>query len=137
MSCRRCVQHFQAAQQRLAVDQQVGDEDDHAARVQRLGGPPQDLLDVGLLARLADVHRVDDGVDVRHLAAGRHDLAHVGVERDAADGVLLAQQQVGQAGAGGAAVGVLVERAAAVVHRLADIDDRWQRRLVSASYCLI
>ena len=28
------------------------------------------------------------------LAAGRHDLAHVGVEGDAADGVLLAQQQV-------------------------------------------
>ena len=51
-----------------------------------------------------------DGVDVRLLAARRHDLPHVRVEGDAADGVLLAQQQVGQAGGDGAGVVVLVQR---------------------------
>ena len=71
------------------------------------------------------------------LAAGGHDLAHVLVEGDQADRVLLAQQQVGQAGGDGAGVVVLVERAAAVVHRLADIDDQVQRRLVSSSNCLM
>ena len=41
---------------------------------------------------------------------GRHDLADVLVEGDQADGVLLPQQQVGQAGGDGAGVVVLVQR---------------------------
>ena len=40
-----------------------------------------------------------------------------------ADGVLLAQEQVAEAGGDGAGVVVLVERPAAVVHRLADVHD--------------
>ena len=60
----------------------------------------------GLLTCIA----LTDGVDVRLLAARRDDLAHVRVERDQADGVLLAEQQVRQAGGGGAGVLVLVQR---------------------------
>ena len=78
------------------------------------------VLSRGRLTSIA----LHDGVDVRLLAARRDDLAHVLVEGDAADRVLLAQQQVGQAGGDGAAVVVLVQRPAAVVHRLADVDDQ-------------
>ena len=46
------AEHLQAAEERLAVDQQVGDDDDHAAAGDALGDAAQDLLDVGLLARL-------------------------------------------------------------------------------------
>jgi hypothetical protein len=50
------AKHLQAAEQRPAVHEQVGDDHDHAAGGDGLGDPAEDLLDVGLLARPADVH---------------------------------------------------------------------------------
>ena len=52
------------------------------------------------------------------------DLAHGFVERDAADGVLLPQQQVGQAAAAVAAYSYLFSGPAAVLHAGRDVDEQ-------------
>ena len=121
MSCRLCDEHLQAAEEGLAIDQQVGDNNNHTPTGDGLGHAAQDLLDVGLVAGPAHIHRLDDAVDVSLLAARRQDLAHVLVEGDDANGVLLPQQQIAQAGRDGATIIVLVQRSTAVVHRLADV----------------
>src|SRR5206468_10507425 len=107
--------HHQAAEQRLAVDEQVGDDHDQAAALNTLADLAEELLDVGLLARAADGHRFDNGDDVDHVAAGRQHLPDVLVEGDHADRVLLAQQQISEAGPDGAGVLVLVERTMPIV----------------------
>ena len=58
------AEHFQAAEQRFAVNEQIGDNNDQAATVDAFADAAEDFFDVGLLARPADVHRLDDGVDV-------------------------------------------------------------------------
>ena len=118
------AQHFQAAEQRLAVDQQVGDEDDHAAAVRRVSVTRRRIFSMSVFSRgrLTCIALTMASMCVCWLR-GRHDLAHVRVEGDAADRVLLAQAAGSQAGGDGAGVVVLVQRAAAVVHRLADVDD--------------
>ena len=56
-------------------------------------------------------------------AAGRNDLANLLVKGDQADRVLLAQEQVTQAGGDGAGIVVLVEGAATVVHGFTHVHD--------------
>ena len=109
------AEHFQAAEERLAIGEQIGDEDDHAPAADGLGDAAHDFLDVGLRLRPADVQPLDERVDMRLLAARRHGLPHLVVKGNQADRILLPQQQVAQ---------VLVKRAAAVVHRFAHVHDQ-------------
>ena len=90
-----------------------------------------------LLRGCADFQGLDDGVEV--VAAGAQGNGHADgvVEGHAAHGVLLPQQQVGQADADGAAVFVLVQRPGGRSACCPETStSSVPRRLVSSSNCL-
>ena len=89
-----------------------------------LGGIAENLLQVGLLLRPAHGQRLNDRVQMVALRAHADRGSHTFVEGHAADGVLLPQQQIGQAHRDRAGVFVLVQRPAAVLHAVRDVDQQ-------------
>ena len=59
------LEHFQTAEKRFAIGQQVGDDDDQAAMRRVFRDLAEDAFDIRFGLRLGDVHGVDERVDVR------------------------------------------------------------------------
>ena len=116
------AEQFQPAEQAVPRREQVGDEDHHSPPGKGLGDLAEDRVEVGLVAGRADFQGLEDRFQVVPLGPQGHDHPHLLVEGNAAHGVLLAQQQVGQAAGDRGAVLELVHRPAAVAHAAGDVD---------------
>jgi len=93
---------------------EVGDDDDEATTMDAFGETMEDLGDVGGTARGEVFELAEEDVEMDGGGAGRDEGADLGVEGDEADGILLADHEIGKRGGevgavfelGGAALGV-------------------------------
>ena len=122
------------------IDEQIADEDDHAAPRDEPRRLPERGGEVGCAAAAGLGERGDDAPPLRRARARRDAGADGVVEADQADRVALAQEQERERGGELLGVGALGEASAAGAPRqsMERLTSRTMvaRRLVSSSYCL-
>jgi len=105
------------------IVKKVADEDHKPTAFQALGERFDDRREAGVLAGRSFDHRLQQHVQMRDLRVAGNDVAHLAVEGDEPDGVLLAHEQVGE-GCGELARVVELQDvfAAAVIHAATGIE---------------
>ena len=88
----------EGVEREVAVEQEIGDEDDQAPAAELVHDPPERRFGGGALPRLERRKRLDQLAPVAEPGARRQHRAHLVVERDEAGRVALAQQHQGERG---------------------------------------
>ena len=113
---------LQAADHRLRIVEQIGDQHHHAALGQRVAELMERLRHVGFLTQGEPIERDEGGTEMARPCAGRQQADDLVVERHEPNRVALAVHQVGERCRETGAVLELRHAARAIGHRSADVE---------------